>query len=139
MNPNLLPLDELRQRLRWAQENGCPTLTVLAGFLDIGTKELYRFARGDQAAFRDPARRLLTDFFRKFDLGVYVVETKPKCRIIWADAPRPFLRGQVTVGRTGPTLRFKPLPEVMGYEAWRPDDAKLQSSKPTESSKSTVV
>lgn len=141
MNPNVLPLEELRSRLRWAHEHRMPSIRALSEFVGVDWRDLLRFVKGERRGMREPNRRILTDFFRKFDLGVYVVRFTPKCVIARDDAPRPFLRGCVELSRRGPALRFKPLASLMGFETWQPhpENARLRSSRLNESSRNIVV
>ena len=128
MNPNLLTLDEMRRRLRWCFERGQPTAYAMAQVVDIPQDRLKLYAAGEMTP-RGTNRLVISDFFRKIDTGFYtLVEVRAgSLQVQRADQPRPPLHGCVTLSHRGAKLRFKTLPELMGYEQWpqqNPDDGR---------------
>jgi hypothetical protein len=142
-----LSRDELARRLRFAFERKAPSINALAAFTRIDHDRLRDYARRT-ADIKDANRRILSDFFAKWDMGLYQVVSvrtpglKPRQDIVPAEVPRPPTLGCVTLSVHGPRLRFKTTAEVMGFEICQPlkvDDARRTSSRLHESSKNTVV
>jgi len=135
-----LPQEELRRRLDILTKIERVSLNVLCDFLDINRSNLVAFQQGRRATGQSIALQL-SDFFHKWDLGQYAVErTGRSSRIVPADAQRPLLHGQVTIATAGPRLRWKTLPEILGFDAWQPGkERKRPSGRRAAYSRSTAV
>ena len=147
-NPNsrLMTIAELRQRLILAMATRQPALYVLAKLTGIQQIDLKRYRNLYEPCYE--RRLILTDLFRKIDLGIYELYQRPMKKgdhsLIWdlriSTDPKPPVSACVTFSKNGPKLRFKSTAELMGYEQWQPhESAKRPSSKPIAFSKSTVV
>jgi hypothetical protein len=83
-------------------------------------------------------QRILTDFFHKWDAGIYVLDEERKLRR--SRNPRPRMNMRVELGGGGPTLTFRPPAQPIGMPkpAWV-ENAALSRMELLESSASLSV
>lgn len=145
----LMSKAELRRRLALVLSTRQPNLWCLAKLSGIDDQVLKHYGRGQVSPAYERSL-VLSDIFRKMDLGIYELYQRPQRRgfgvgnLIWdlrvSTNPRPPVSACVTFDKFGPKLRFKSTAELLGIEVWQPhESAELLSSKLTESSKSIVV
>ena len=146
MNSRIMTLAELRRRLAIVIDTRQPAMYTIQKLTGIDKTDLKRYHKGVYGPSYEN-RLVLSDLFRKMDLGIYELYQRPFKRgkgMVWdlrvSSDPRPTVAACVTFTRNGPKLRFKSTAELLGYEKWQPrENASLLSSKLIESSKSIVV
>ena len=108
--------EELRRRLIWCRDKKDPPLRQIANRICLDPKQLERFVREEE----DLAQiwvRVLTDFFHKWDLGIWVSEDK---RIVKSVNPRP--RTNLTVNIMTGKIQIQTNPQLMGTaNSWLPN------------------
>lgn len=146
-NSRMMTASEIRRRITLVISTGQPSLYALQRLTGIDDQDLKRYRARFIPSYE--RRMVLSDLFRKIDLGIYELYQRPGRgargrALIWdlriATDPRPPVSACVTFTAAGPKLRFKTTAEIMGYETWQPPESvDLLSSKLNVSSKNIVV
>jgi transcriptional regulator with XRE-family HTH domain len=100
--------EELQRRLRWCKEHRDPAINQIAIRSDIDPSLISRIMHGKEKPSPSTAR-ILTDFFHKWDAGIYVMY---EGRLIKTRNPKP--RTNLTVDWRNPKIMFKTNAEVVG-------------------------
>ena len=113
--------EELRRRLEWSKNHKDPSVYLIAKTIGMDKDNLYGFMQGDTIA--DHWVRILTDFYHKWDLGMYEPQQQlfsNATYLVRSSNPVPRKRAAVE-WQTG-KLTFKSLPEIMGTaKTWLPN------------------
>ena len=114
--------EELRRRLEWSKNHSDPSVFLIARTVGMDKDNLYGFMKGDVIA--DHWVRILTDFYHKWDLGMYEAKQpflfSKAVHLVRSENPIPRKKAAVD-WQTG-KLTFKPLPELMGTaKTWLPN------------------
>lgn len=144
-NPRLMSLTDLRRRMVLAVTTRQPCLHTFERLTGMDKHQLKSYAKGTQPYYDH--RLILSDFFRKLDLGIYELYQRPFKRgkgMVWdirvSDDPRPPVSACVTLSANGPKLRFKTNAELLGQNAWpHRNESELRSSKRIGFSRNSVV
>lgn len=113
--------EELKRRLRWSADHADPPVKTIAFKVGIDPAQLFWFLK-DHAPLADHWMRILTDFYHKWDLGIYVLEKRLAQGYKVVTTKNPVPRKQATVNWLNGKVQFKPLPQLMGTaNTWLPN------------------
>lgn len=137
--PDGLPysVEELIGRLIYCREHKEPSLRQIAHMVGISPNYLYKFVAGKEK-MSSVWQRVLTDFFHKWDAGIYVLDDERKLRR--SRNPRPRINMRVEFGVGTPKLTYRPPAQPIGMPkpAWV-ENAALSRMELLESSASLSV
>lgn len=137
--PDGLPysVEELIGRLVYCRERKEPSLRQIARMVGISPNYLYKLVGGKEK-MSNVWQRILTDFFHKWDAGIYVLDEERKLRR--TRNPRPRITMRVDFGQGAPTLSFRPPAQPIGMPkpSWV-ENAALSRMELLESSVSLSV
>lgn len=137
--PEGLPysVEELISRLVYCRERKEPSLRQIARMVGISPNYLYKFVAGKEKV-SVVWQRILTDFFHKWDAGIYVLDEERKLRR--SRNPRPRINMRVEFGTAAPKLTYRPPAQPIGMPkpAWV-ESAALSRMEILESSASLSV